>query len=290
MCPDPSGFGMMQAIQSTLWKAVKIVFKEFIHSYTKAEIKEKIFRNVWDHWISISTDGSSWDSSQFPELQAIESYFLECIRPSISKLIAYNKDLISPDEGPSADQIENNVMKAFSQTVNHIFMKIPDIKSPTWPQEVTKRFMRTKQHFTDKPENDWVHYAINGTTFSGLSFRTTLGNTIRSSFYTYYYISRTGVPELQQPHLSKDLFVIASGDDVVMWVDPAYADIIRASIMSLTTRTREDQQIGLGQCVKEVVVGKSTCFDFCSLITWSPTDSLADLVLLPDVTKLFTQK
>lgn len=75
-----------------------------------------------------------------------------------------------------------------------------------------------------------------------------------------------------------------------MWVKPQYARAIKDSILSLTTRGRQEQQIGLGQCIKEVVMNKATLFNFCSLISWSPTDHLTDLVLLPDLTKLFTQK
>jgi len=40
--------------------------------------------------------------------------------------------------------------------------------------------------------------------------------------------------------------------------------------------------------VKEVILGDSTTFDFCSLWTYSPTSNISDLILLPDYSKLFT--
>lgn len=33
--PDEKGFGILQALFSTFWPALKEVFPEFIHSYTK---------------------------------------------------------------------------------------------------------------------------------------------------------------------------------------------------------------------------------------------------------------
>jgi len=112
-------------------------------------------------------------------------------------------------------------MNAFAQTLNHIFMRVPKINSPAWPEHVHKKFRRARQPFEDTPEQDWVHFAIDGTTFSGLSFRTTLGNTLRAIFYAYYYMTYTQVPSLtHEPWNSKQVYVIASGDDVVMWTEP----------------------------------------------------------------------
>ncbi len=60
---------------------------------------------------------------------------------------------------------------------------------------------------------------MNGTTFSGHPTRTTLGNTFRSLCYMYYYLEQAGVyePWLVKADKSKNVFVAASGDDVVVW-------------------------------------------------------------------------
>lgn len=163
------------------------------------------------------------------------------------KLVIYNKDLISPDTGPSAEKIHRNIMNAFASTLNHIFLRVPNINSPDWPLDVSKRFHKTRQPMTTKPEQDWIHFAIDGTTFSGLSFRTTLGNTLRAIFYAYYYMTHSGVPSLREkPWDSKEIFVMASGDDVVMWTAPDISERVRQSILDLTTRNRREQQLGLG--------------------------------------------
>lgn len=67
----------------------------------------------------------------------------------------------------SADQVLENVMRAFSETLNHIFLRIPQVNGPDWKPEVMKRFISTRQPKGKRPEDDWVHFAINGTTFSG---------------------------------------------------------------------------------------------------------------------------
>lgn len=66
--PEGKGYGMLQAIQGTFWTALKETFPEFIHSMPKSHFKDHIRKRIRSNWKSISIDGSSWDSSQFPEL------------------------------------------------------------------------------------------------------------------------------------------------------------------------------------------------------------------------------
>lgn len=68
MVPDPDSFGIIQAIISTLWSTIKVVFPEFIHSYTKDQFKQKLFDSIRDDFCSLSMDGSAWDSTQWPDL------------------------------------------------------------------------------------------------------------------------------------------------------------------------------------------------------------------------------
>lgn len=85
---------------------------------------------------------------------------------------------------------------------------------------------------------------INGTTFSGLSTRTTLGNTLRSILYVFHYLREALICE--EPWNNKDLFVIASGDDTVVFSKPYLSDRIHDAIYENTTRTTDPQVVGLG--------------------------------------------
>lgn len=93
---------------------------------------------------------------------------------------------------------------------------------------------------------------IRGTTFSGLSTRTTLGNTLRSIAYMYYYLEEAGI---RAPWNNPGIAVIASGDDTVCWVEPEYENRVVASILRLSARDSSPQVVGLGQVIKEVDTG-----------------------------------
>jgi hypothetical protein len=85
---------------------------------------------------------------------------------------------------------------------------------------------------------------MEGTTFSGLSTRTTMGNTLRSLAYTWYYAEDAGIPH---PWDNDKMFVMASGDDVVLFCDPSIRDQLQTSIMRLTARSKDEQNpTGLG--------------------------------------------
>lgn len=44
-----------------------------------------------------------------------------------------------------------------------------------------------KKWTNKRVEDDWIYIELEGTTFSGHSTKTTLGNTIRSLMYAWYY-------------------------------------------------------------------------------------------------------
>lgn len=68
-------------------------------------------------------------------------------------------------------------------------------------------------------QQNYIYNKICGTTFSGHPTKTTLGNTLRSICYAYYYIY--GI--IPKPWLSNEVKVRASGDDVVILCNPKYA-------------------------------------------------------------------
>lgn len=95
-------------------------------------------------------------------------------------------------------------MKALLQDENHIFAHFPGIgqyrtigknNRSRWSDQTLARFKRDidlKNEY-ETPEDDWIYLNISGTTFSGLSTRTTLGNTFRSICYVYYYLYDSGI-------------------------------------------------------------------------------------------------
>lgn len=80
----------------------------------------------------------------------------------------------------------------------------------------------------------------------------------------YFYLEQAGYSE---PWLDDKTFVAASGDDVVCWVDSSDSQRVGDVITQLTARSKAKDNIGLGQCVKEVFIREWWDIDFCS--KWS---------------------
>lgn len=71
-------------------------------------------------------------------------------------------------------------------------------------------------------ESNYICNVIKGTTFSGHPTKTTLGNTLRSICYAHYYLHCAGITKSWD---RSDIFVIAAGDDVVIF---APNDLVKA--------------------------------------------------------------
>lgn len=96
------------------------------------------------------------------------------------------------------------------------------MNGPEWPDHIkTKFFKDVDESFKWRDcrvENDWMFMELTGSTFSGHSTKTTLGNTIRTLCYAWFYQMKAGITNT--PWDSDKVFTIASGDDCVMFVDP----------------------------------------------------------------------
>lgn len=79
-------------------------------------------------------------------------------------------------------------MSSLLQTIYTLFIDAPGINDNEWTAEQLAQYRRETMKRHDRPWEDVARLEINGTTFSGLSTRTTLGNTLRSIAYMYYYI------------------------------------------------------------------------------------------------------
>jgi len=126
-------------------------------------------------------------------------------------------------------------MTAFTETLNYIFIRLPGVDGPDFTPEMLRRFRTTKEMHGDRIEDDWVCMVLNGTTFSGQSFRTTLGNSFRAFCYAYYYCFKTDLPQLREPWSNQEICIISAGDDTSLWSSERFAGPIRRSIIANTT-------------------------------------------------------
>jgi len=65
----------------------------------------------------------------------------------------------------------------------------------------------------EDPEENYTYIKLKGTTMSGHSFKTTIGNTLDSLILFYFYCEQAGI--LHPWEAQSDVIVYASGDDVI---------------------------------------------------------------------------
>lgn len=83
-----------------------------------------------------------------------------------------------------------------------------------------------------------------GTTFSGHSFRTTIGNTLNNIFQMFYYLTVAGI---EDPWDCDQVRVFASGDDGVIMTTPELEERICVAIRETACPDKEwYQPYGLG--------------------------------------------
>lgn len=237
-----------------------------------------LFRSkVKPHWSSISIDGSAFDSTQLASLMEItDNVFWQRLQPAIERFMA-----VDGWNNPNASS--TRLVADATKTDLKMFTRIPGCSFPVMPTDMIKEI----SSFNPKDINEWFCLPLKGTTFSGHPTRTTLGNTFRSLLYMFFYLEEAG---LVDPWLSSDSFVVASGDDVVCWCDPKFVEAVHNSILVNSSRDKFGAK-GLGQCIKEVKIGKYYDIDFCS--KWSfvlnPSD-ISTWTLCRDYSKTLTTK
>jgi len=257
------------------------------------DIVDLLKTRIQTHWKAISLDGSAFDSSQFECLmRLVDDRFWKGMRPFVRKVIQHNWEGMINAPINSVDRITDQLMKSLLKSQNLVFVKLPGVKSPTWPATIRKQFFRDVEQaclWRDPgPELDWIYLELNGTTFSGHSTKTTLGNTLRTLCYAWFYVKKAGISD--EPWKSKELFAIASGDDCVIFVAPEHADLLYSTILELSARNTRSQCVGLGQCIKEIQIGKFYDIEFCSKWSDSPDGTLENWSMCRSVKKLMTTK
>jgi hypothetical protein len=222
----------------------------------------------------------------------VDDVFWIKMRPFIRQIISHNWEAMHNVPANSIDVITERLMNALLQSKNVVFIHLPGVNAPRWPVAIEKQFYRDVEQakkWKDRgPQVDWIYMELTGTTFSGHSTKTTLGNTLRTLCYSWYYIMRSGVA--QEPWNSEKVFSIASGDDCVIFVAPEHAQQVYDAILLLSTRNTQPQQVGLGQCIKEISIGKFYEMEFCSKWSHSPDGTLDSWNMCRSVQKLMTTK
>lgn len=177
-----------------------------------------------------------------------------------------------------------------------MFFHLPGVTLPHLPDKLRKKLTRLKIY---KNQHEYGVLPLDGTTFSGHPTRTTLGNTIRSLLYGYTICMQAGIEkpwrsitghgDFYDPN--PKVYVMAAGDDVVIFSHPDYVDSIVEQVKLLTAEKKSvDQEKGLGIVVDKISVSHSWDFDFCSKWSFSTGNDLSEWTLTRDLHKAMTQK
>lgn len=185
-----------------MWDKIKAKIPGFIQGLTK-EATIKLFKSkVTADMKAVSVDGSAFDSSQLDCLMKVtDNIFWERITPLV-------ENQMSEEQWQDPKKSAKKLVEDATKTKLSMFTKIEGADLPEMPENAR----RDLSGFGIYDTKDWIYIPIKGTTFSGHPTRTTLGNTLRSLLYMYYYLVDAGI---SNPWDNDSVFVIASGDDVV---------------------------------------------------------------------------
>lgn len=124
-------------------------------------------------------------------MQCVDDVFWLRMKPYLRRVLQYNWDAFTLPPTVSVEDILERLMKSLLQNKNFVFVHAPGVNSPEWPESIRKRFYRDIKESArwreGNPEQDWIYLELEGTTFSGHSTKTTLGNTLRTLCYAWYY-------------------------------------------------------------------------------------------------------
>lgn len=76
--------------------------------------------------MSISLDGSAFDSSQFVELmRCVDDKFFLTFKPEIRRILEYNFDKVGRNSSKTVEQALEDVMNCVTQGQNDVFVYLP---------------------------------------------------------------------------------------------------------------------------------------------------------------------
>lgn len=314
--PSENWCGMLTYIQAYIFKDLKC-FGEFAHALNSKKLKRRIWKNINtiddpENLVSFSIDGSAFDSTQHQEIiDIIDNLFWKSYRERLYQILDLietkgGKDLgIEGDWKINKDKLVNSIIEAATQEIATIFLKMKTSDKTLLTSE-EKRVYR-KHYFMEcrlaesrnqDPFRGLAAFYVRGTTYSGNPVRTTLGNTLRSVFYMYFYASEAGLfdpNEWKKQDTAKpqrNIWCIASGDDTVAWFPRRFIRRMEDSINKYAIdNKRLDIEHGIGQIIVEKQVSEWWDNEFCSKWFYCPPGGeLADWKCTRNLEKLFCTK
>lgn len=123
--------------------------------------------------------------------------------------------------------------------------------------------MKKSWKFIVRYRGQWLYkFYLKGTTYSGHPTVTTLGNTLRVYSYNCYYLSKCFKKfNWFDDHRAK---IYVQGDDSVIHTHTQLVSRIKDSIFETSSIDKSKRVVGLGQCIKEVIVRQIGDIDFLS--------------------------
>lgn len=134
--------GYATAIQSLLWDPIKKILPGFVQGLTKDQHTELFRSRVREDMVSISIDGSAFDSTQTEVIRrAVDHRLWSVILPHLERVIEiscerFNFYAITPDV--LFQHLSDFVLTDHSLVFNHI----GDLKHVRWPEEVWNVWLR----------------------------------------------------------------------------------------------------------------------------------------------------
>lgn len=306
--PSDPWCGLLTYIQHYIFKDLKCL-GEFAHALNSKKLKKRIFRNITridtlENLTSFSIDGSAFDSTQHQSLiDAIDNCFWKSYRPRLEQIV----DLVKENTGCQLPTkvLTTRIIQAATQEIAQIFMKLQAPKDHMLTEQEKKEYK--KAYFLEvclaeralrNPYAGLVAFYVRGTTYSGNPVRTTLGNTLRSIIYMYFYASEANLFNLDdwksttsvQPNCS--FWCIASGDDTVAWLKRTQLSELKKSVCKYSTSDKKlEGEHGIGQIIVDQMDSVWWDNEFCSKWFYCRAGgSLKDWVCTRDLKKLFSTK
>jgi hypothetical protein len=284
--PPLNNRGMPVYIQSFLWRPIKKIFPGFIHGYTKDDYKKLFDEAVKNGDLVISLDGSAYDSTQWAEMMdGVENNLFRRIRNSDRIYKAFVKCY------DSSIQVEYNMspvnLRRFwldlweqlckNETTAFVYCPAFLTNARPWRDEFYQQAWRADvKEDRENLHKLYLPIPLKGTTFSGHSTKTTLGNTFRSIFMAEFWAEESG---------TTGHFVIASGDDTAIFGKNLANLMATIRMNSHTSKNPNDPIRGLGQIITEISIGSWKTVDFCSKWFIAPTNEPGDVVICRDPVK-----
>jgi len=228
--PSDAWCGLLTYIQAYIFRDLKCL-GEFCHGLNSKQLKKRIFKNVSRlgdpaRVKSVSLDGSAFDSTQhWSIIRVVDFVFWKLYRPRLVQILTLMRDTwhwpidVELVADGLVDSACEEIATIFLELHNETVTSMSPAEIQVWKSNFPTNYFSRANSMAYPEQGVFVFY-IKGTTYSGNPVRTTLGNTIRSILYVYFYAYRGGLfdPDTWKESGSTNaVWCIAAGDDVIIW-------------------------------------------------------------------------